>query len=150
MSDDEVRTRIILNAITLIEAWCSDFGGYEELAPLVRAIRSYLDNQVDEDTGLPIRTVDTFDTETYEISDEDITSALSEIDQEYRRQENNDQVAPAEEFPERQKPKTEVYEEDDDGIIQLFKKPKRKAPTPEVDDDDVEVYIEVDKETDEE
>jgi len=148
MSDDEVRTRTIQNAITLIEAWCSDFGDYEELAPLVRAIRDYLDNQVDEDTGLPIRTGDVFDTSTHEISDEDISSALTEIEREYSMQEGDDQVAPAEEFPERKKPKTEVYEEDDDGIIQLFKKPKRKAP--EVNENDVEVYVEVEKETDEE
>ena len=80
--DDEVRTRIVRNALTLIEAWCSDFEDYEELAPLVRTIRYFIDNQVDEETGLPILSGEAIGSPASEISDEDITSALSEIEKE--------------------------------------------------------------------
>jgi hypothetical protein len=148
-SDDDIRTRTIRNAITLIEAWCSDFEDYEELAPLVRTIRYFIDNQVNEETGLPITPGDALSSAANEISDEDITSALSEIEKEYDLEDSGDRRdARAMEFPERKKPKTEVYEEDEDGIIQLFKKPKRK--TSETNDEEVEVYVEVERDPDEE
>lgn len=147
-SDDDIRARTIRNAFTLIEAWCSDFEDYEELAPLVRTIRYFMDNQVDEETGLPILSGDTLGSSSREISDEDITSALSEIEKEYELEDSGGQDDRAMEFPERKKPKTEVYEEDADGIIQLFRKPKRK--TTEANDEDVEVYVEVEQDTDDE
>ena len=147
-SDDEIRVRTIRNALTLIEAWCSDFEDYEELAPLVRTIRYFIDNQVDEETGIPMLSGDVLKSSSYEISDEDITSALSEIERKDALNDGGDPDMHAMEFPERKKPKTEVYEEDDDGIIQLFRKPKRQ--TNDVRDEDVEVYVEVEKDTDEE
>jgi len=147
-SDDDIRARTIRNALTLIETWCSDFEDYEELAPLVRTIRYFIDNQVDEETGIPVPSGDALASSRHEISDEDINSALSEVEREYDLRDSNDPDDRAMEFPEREKPKTEVYEEDEDGIIQLFRKPKRK--TRDMKDEDVEVYVEVEQDTDEE
>jgi hypothetical protein len=146
--DDDVRARTVRNALTLIEAWCSDFSDYEELAPLVRAIRYFIDNQVDEETGLPIPSGDILDSSTYEISDEDISSALSEINEEHDLAEGGEPDDEPMEFPERKKPRTEVFEEDEDGVIQLFKKPKRTAS--EETAEDIEVFVEVDENKDEE